>query len=154
MSLNYSHNQVLYFYSLSRTSYVSIVCCLFLMFLLSGCSTAKKIQHLPQLLTIKHYADSKAQIEKDVEKQDRLFDELIQEIGNDPFRYETADQIEERFGSPIFKRQKESHGKMLVEWLYRYQKVFDGDKVYMYFDEQGKLVNLEYVKQKGLVSSI
>lgn len=103
---------------------------------------------MPQLLTMKGYADGQGRIARDVEREDRLFDELVHEIIEDRFQYKKAGKIEKRFGSPIFKRPAMYQGRELEEWLYRYAKDFEGNKVYMYFDEQGKLVDFEYVNSK------
>lgn len=115
---------------------------------LSGCSTVKKIQHLPQLLTLKSYSDSQGSIKKEAEQADKMFDELVVEIEAGQFDYQTAAQVEKRFGEPVFKREAEYQGKMCGQWLYRYTKDFDGDsgKVYMYFDNDGMLMNVDYVK--------
>jgi len=115
---------------------------------LSGCSTAKKIQHLPQLLTIKNYSDSQDRLAKDVEASDRLFDEMVTEIEAGAFDYQTAVEVQKRFGEPVFKREAECQGKMCEQWLYRKAKDFSGEsgKVYVYFDGEGRLVKLDHVK--------
>lgn len=101
---------------------------------------------MPQLLTLKGYSDSQDRIKKDVEQQNKMFDELVQEIQDGEFDYETAEQVFKRFGDPVYRREAEYEGQTLEQWLYRYAKDFSGDKVYIYFNGTGQLVNFEYVK--------
>ncbi|MEW5894260.1 MAG: hypothetical protein AB1650_00635 [Candidatus Omnitrophota bacterium] len=122
-----------------------LVSCIFF----SGCSTVKKIQHFSELMTLKRYSEAQDAISRDVEMQDRLFNELRQEIETGKFNYSNAKCVKKRFGVPVFKRIKEYKGQAAEQWLYRYAKDFKGDRVYMYFDGTGKLIDLEYMKISG-----
>lgn len=115
---------------------------------LSGCSTVKKIQHLPQLLTLKNYSDSQGSIKKEAEQADKMFDELVVEIEAGQFDYQTAAQVEKRFGDPVFRREAACQAQACEQWLYRKAKDFSGEdgKVYLYFNNEGQLVDFEYVK--------
>ena len=116
-------------------------------FLFSGCSFVKKVQHMPQLLTLKRYSESQDKIAKEMEEQNRLFDEMAAEIEQGTFSYQTARQVRRRFKDPVFRREAEYHGQMLEQWLYRHGKDFSGDKVYFYFDGKGNLAGRDYVKE-------
>lgn len=130
------------------TLHLTCVLCL-VSSVLSGCSTVKKIQHLSQLLTIKRYSDGQDQITRDVTAQNKMFDEMIVEIGRGGFNYKTAEEVFDRFGEPIFARDTEYQGVMTEQWLYRYAKDFKNEhgKVYCYFDDEGKLINFDYIKR-------
>jgi hypothetical protein len=141
MFLRFKKNRFFTFHFSLVTLHLFVVC-------LSGCSTAKKIQHLPQLLTLKSYSDSQGSIKKEAEQADKMFDEIVVEIEAGQFDYQTAVEVQKRFGEPVFKREAEYQGQMCEQWLYRKAKDFSGEdgKVYMYFDNEGQLVNFEYVK--------
>ena len=148
MVLNYKNN---YFFgccffscALRSTLFVIIVSCV----LFSGCTTVKKIQHMPQLLTLKRYSESQQQIDADAKQRNELFDQLVGEIEQGVFDYDTAYKIEKRFGAPIFSRDVDFKGVMREQWLYRYEKDFSGNRVYIHFDDDGGLVDVEYVKSQ------
>lgn len=113
--------------------------------LCSGCSTVKKIQHLSPLLTLKNYSDEQEKIAFYVERQDRLFDELVAAIKAGSFTEKKAKEIRARFGNPVFVRPMEYQGAAREQWLYRYAKDGKGDKVYFYFDTDGNLLDFVYV---------
>jgi len=117
---------------------VSVVC------VFSGCSTVKKIQHMPRLLTLKRYSDSQDRIAEEAREQNRLFDEMAAEIERGEFSCRTARQVRRRFKEPVFAREVTRNGRTLEQWLYRHVKDFSGDRVYMYFDEKGSLVDLNF----------
>ena len=127
--------------------FLSVACSLWSVIFFSGCSPVKKIQHLSQLLMLKNYVESQGEIGKAVKQQDALFDEMRSEIEEGSFRYLDQRQILQRFGDPVFKRATEYQGKSAMQWLYRYAKDFDGDKVYLYFDDGGKMIDFEYIEK-------
>jgi hypothetical protein len=147
MFLRYQNNR---FFSLRSALCALLFPCvlvpLCLCILLSGCSTVKKVQHLPQLLTLKDYSDSQERLSEEVGKSDNLFNEMVEEIESGNFAYQTSRQIERRFGEPVFKREREYQGRTCEQWLYRHAKDFSGDKVYVYFDD-GQLINVEHDKK-------
>ena len=50
------------------------------------------------------------------------------------------------YGEPLGKREIEKDGKKLERWNYRYQmKYFESEKVYLYFNEEKRLVGWEHV---------
>ncbi len=112
-----------------------------------GCSMVKKVQHLPELLTLKNYADSQDEIAKNAAEQNQMFEEMVAAIDAGQFDYSTRDAVMTRFGQPTFRREMEYQGQVCDQWVYRHVRDFRGDKVYLYFDGQGQLMAMEYIKQ-------
>lgn len=112
----------------------------------SGCGFVKKVQHLPQLLTIKRYSDEKTEISQEVIEQNQRFDRLAASIKDGSFKkYAAAANVRRDFGSPVFARVVERDGRPVEEWLYRYATEYkDTDKVYLYFDFKGALLDSVY----------
>ncbi len=48
--------------------------------LFSGCSFVKKMQHLPQLLTLKRYSQEQSDLSEEVKKQNQQFETLLSSI--------------------------------------------------------------------------
>ncbi len=112
---------------------------------LSGCA---KLTHLQELLTLKSYSDDQALQDRYIERQDRQFEELLQTVQGKKglSEYPTKTSFMRHFGEPIYIKAMEKNGQVLEQWLYRYQmKYFESDKVYVYFDSQGNLVDWIYV---------
>lgn len=111
-----------------------------------GCGFVKKVQHLPQLLTLKRYSDEKTEISQEVIEQNQRFDRLAAGIKNGSFKkYAAAAAVRRDFGSPVFARVVERDGRPVEEWLYRYAAGYkDTDKVYLYFDFKGALLDSVY----------
>jgi hypothetical protein len=98
---------------------------------------------MSQLLTLKRYSESQDKISKEVEAQNKMFDELQAAVESGQFTCQSAREVKRRFGDPVFKRKVDYQGQTAQQWLYRYAKDFDGSKIYMYFDDHGALINLE-----------
>lgn len=128
-----------------RSSCVLVLLCSCVLF--AGCTTIKKVQNMSQLLRLKDYSESQEEIAKDVETQNQMFDEMVEKIEAGRFGYATAKDVFEQFGAPVFLRVMEFEGEIAEQWVYRYAKDFGGDKVYVYFDESGKLINFDYMKR-------
>jgi len=122
---------------------VVYVLCFVLCVFFSGCSFVKKMQHLPQLLTLKRYSQEQSDLSEEVKKQNQQFDALLASISGGGFKeYKTAVRVRREFGSPVFSRVTERDARPVEEWLYRYAtKYKDTDKVYLYFDFQGNLLD-------------
>lgn len=114
------------------------VCCL------SGCA---KIAHLQELLTLKAYSENQDQKASYVEKRDAQFRKLVEAARETDMReFENQKLILKSFGEPIFKRNIRRDTAVYEQWMYRYQtKLTGSEKVYLYFDPQGKLSDKEYV---------
>lgn len=115
---------------------------LFLACALSGCA---KLAHLQELLTLKGLSDNQAAQQKYVEKQDKRFEQLLEAVkANRMNEFSDQKAFLKAFGEPIFKKSTDTSGQ---KWLYRYTaKLFGSEKVYLYFDQSGKLLNYEHVK--------
>ncbi len=112
----------------------------------AGCGFVKKMQHLPQLLTLKRHSEEQAEISQEVVEQNQRFDRLAASIKDGSFeKYTGAVDVRRDFGSPVFSRVVERDSRPVEEWLYRYATEFkDTDKVYLYFDFKGALLDSVY----------
>ncbi len=111
---------------------------------LMGCA---KLQHLQELLTLKHYSDSQEQTEKFIEGQDQKFNNLCKVVQeNRLFDYPDEKSILKNFGEPVLITPVVKDRRSLSQWLYRHciSKV-PSDKIYLYFDDQKKLVDWERI---------
>jgi hypothetical protein len=120
---------------------ILIVICVFF---LTGCA---KISHMQELLTLKAYSEDQARKDNYVEKRDTQFKNLIMTARDKGMEgYENQKQILYDFGEPVFKEPINREGVVYERWMYREQVKFVGsEKVYLNFDQQGKLANWEYV---------
>ena len=112
-----------------------------------GCT---KVKHLPQLLTLKAYSGEQESIENYVHTQDDLFAQMLADINSGDIKlFTTKEEFLGRYGDPIYEKEEQHDGVFVRKLLYRNQKEFFGsEKVYLYFDEQGRLLNLEYIPGK------
>jgi hypothetical protein len=113
--------------------------------LLSGCA---KLRHMDQLLTLKGLADEQAQLKKYTEGQDKKFESLLAEMEAGTLdRYATKKKILRAFGDPVYSRAVLKDGRALESVLYRRPTNFFGaEKIYLYFDADGALVQSEHVE--------
>ena len=111
---------------------------------LSGCT---KVKHLPQLITLKSYSEEQESLEDFVHNQDDLFAQMLADIGSGDIKlYPTEEMITGKYGDPIYAREEQRDGMPVMKLLYRNQKEFFGsEKVYIYFDKKGQLLDLDYV---------
>ncbi|MCF7870146.1 MAG: hypothetical protein K9L69_02795 [Candidatus Omnitrophica bacterium] len=113
-------------------------------FLFSGCALFTKA---PQLLTLKRLGDSQKLMEGDIEKKKKNLAKLINDIRADKLKKGIAyNRFIRLYGEPVLEKSisKDSKEKRL---LYRHPiKYFDTDKVYLYFNQEAKLIAWEYVK--------
>ena len=123
------------------------VCLILLSFVFSGCA---KITHMQELLRIKAYSDNKDQQEEYVQQQNKNFEKLLEVVKAEGLdQYATQKKISKAFGAPVFKRDVTLNEKESEMWLYRYStKYFGSEKVYLYFDERGKLEDWEHFVPK------
>ena len=114
---------------------------------LAGCT---KVQHLDQLLTLKALSDEQAAMSKEVEAANKNFNEMAAAVQSGAIsQYKTQRSVRRKFGEPILIDQEQKEGDVVEVWLYRYATQFFGsDKVYLYFDTQGKLKEWKFLKAK------
>ena len=123
-----------------------ILTCLILLPLLSGCA---KIEHLPQLLTLKSYADYGDAADKYVDQTNELFVKLKGDIAGEHLKVGTASaDVLTTYGKPILKERISARDAAAAQekWLYRHPtEFFKSDKVYLTFDSVGKLAKWDLV---------
>ena len=122
--------------------------CFFLILILltfQGCAT---VSHLQELLTMQSLSDNQTHQEKFVQKENERFEKLLDAVkSNRLSEYPDQESFLQAFGEPIFSKERKREGKKVEEWLYRYAaRLFDSDKVYLYFDESERLIDFEYVQ--------
>ena len=119
-----------------------------LIFIVSGCA---QLSHLDQLLTLKASSDNRALQHKFVKSQDKNFTDLLAAIKDNTIRQFTdKKQFLKKFGAPVVAHPSVREGKPVEVWLYRYAvRFFDSEKVYLYFDDQGKLLSLEHLRPEN-----
>jgi hypothetical protein len=106
-------------------------------FFLNGCA---KMQ---PLMTLKKFGDNQAQIKKYLEKQEALFDKLIEDVRGNQIKIGTSKRVFMiSYGDPVVIRPHEETGEELI---YRHPtNYFSSDKVYVYFDKGKKLIRFVY----------
>jgi len=129
-----------------------VIILILISFILTGCRT---LEHLDELLTLKDYSESKDATDSYVKNQDAKFEELLKAVNDGTIdKYKTKKTFKIAFGEAVFEREIEKDGKALNECLYRYStKYFESDKVYVYFDEKGMLIEWKLVKKEENSSS-
>lgn len=121
----------------------SLSICL-LLFIISGCA---KVQHLPELLTLKGVADAQVAMAKEVTAADKKFDALAADVKTGKIAdYKNRKAIVRKFGPPILSEERMKDGALYNVALYRYATQFFGsDKVYLYYDGSGALKKWEFI---------
>ena len=119
-----------------------IILSAFIVIYLEGCSS---LRYTEQLLVLKRLSDSQRNINNYLGEQEKFFEKLLADIKKEKIELGTSkDDFLTNYGKPVLIRKdfKKSMGEV---FLYRYPtKYFNSDKVYVYFDRFGKLVNLEH----------
>ena len=107
--------------------------------LLSGCASSGRME---RLLTLKALANEQKNLNAYIEEQDKKFESLLEAARKGAIdQYVDRESIKKNFGDPVYVKQVEHNGESQEEWLYRYvTKFFDSEKVYLYFNGEGKLV--------------
>ena len=114
-------------------------------FLSSGCSI---LGHLDELSTLGDYSRDKDNQGKEVKLINDHYDALVKAINDKQMdSFSTQVDIRTTFGEPITIRLIETKDKKFERWTYRYAVIKQAkDRVYLYFDEKGKLVKYEQEK--------
>ncbi len=112
---------------------------------LTGCA---KLNHLEELLTLQELSIEQDRQIKFVEGQNGNFDRLLKAMEDGSFsQYTEQRDFLNKFGPPVYSREVSKDSQVLVKWVYRYSnQSFDSEKVYLYFDREGKLVDWKHVK--------
>jgi len=110
----------------------------------SGCAV---IKNMDKLVILQRVAMDAEEMDKIVDAQIENFKVMLEEIQLGEFdQYKNEESIVAKFGDPIYiveiKRDSQKH----KFYLYRNPvKYFNTDKVYIYFDISGKLVDWQLV---------
>lgn len=118
---------------------------LLLVFLLPSVSGCTK---LGKALTLKALGTNQEMQDLYVRKLDKKFEHLLEVYHSGGLdAYADKDALKAEFGTPLIARDQIYQGKPAECWLYRYHtKPFDSDKIYFYFNGQGKVLDYKFVK--------
>ena len=111
--------------------------------MLCGCA---KLAHLNELLTLKSVSDNQRQIQIYLEKQEKGFTKLKDDIKNNRLKQgQFKRSIISKYSEPVLIEKPEPENAGIKEiLLYRHPtNYFKSDRVYLYFDESGRLVSWE-----------
>ena len=120
---------------------------------LTGCA---KLSHLPQLLTLKAYSENKDEQQDYVQKHDTNFEKLLKAVADNSLAQDKDKKsVLREFGDPILTQRLVRDNVTVDRLLYRYAtKYFDSEKVYIYFDKKGKLLDWKHVVPKVTESEV
>ncbi len=106
---------------------------------LSGCTI---IENLDEISILGDYSREKDNQHRLVKSINDLYDALTKAIAQRAIReYKDESSFVHSFGEPILKKDLSDGGQ---RWLYRYAIYrFAKDKVYVYFDRNGKMIKWE-----------
>ena len=127
----------------NKIDMIKILSLFFILFFLTGCA---KLEHLPELLTLKDLSNDRDQQDLYVRNHDESFERLVNAVKDKSFdQYKNKKSFLEAFGKPLVTEQVSLDGESLEKWLYRYTtRSFGSPKVYLYFDRSGKLKRWQY----------
>lgn len=116
---------------------------LLISFFISGCSVVDKGR---ALMTLKRLGDSQEQMERYVQRQDELFQQLVKDIEEGRLKTGLSiDAIKRTYGEPVLTRKAQKSDLFETVLLYRHPtRYFNTDRVYLQFDSSGILVGWEY----------
>lgn len=111
----------------------------------NGCAI---IGHLNELSTMGEFARDKDNQNKIVNLNNSHYDALMAAINaKEMVHFTNQAEIRNTFGEPIVIKTITVDGKIQEQWLYRYAVIKQAkDKVYLYFDDQGKFLNYKQEK--------
>ena len=113
-----------------------------------GCYGCSILNHLDEILTLGDYSRDKGAQHKLVDGIDARYDALVAAMkSGDIKKYPDQKAIRRAFGDPILIKGIDDHGRSQEQWLYRHALPMKAqDRVYLYFDQQGKLFKYEQEK--------
>ncbi len=117
----------------------------FILMLGYGCST---VTNMDKLLQVKSLSDNQVMQQKLVEQQNKKFKALLDAVNSGRLQgYPDQQSILKAFGEPIYVQMLQDGGKAKEKWMYRYsEKLMGSEKVYLYFDATGQLIDFKDVK--------
>ncbi|MCK4809680.1 MAG: hypothetical protein KAS99_01930 [Candidatus Omnitrophica bacterium] len=128
--------------------YIFIITFPFLLFVLSGCTA---IRYSEQLLTLKAIGKSQREIQQYLDKQERLFYQLTEDIKNKRLKPGISKvKIIRTYGDPILSKAVDNDPSIKERLLYRRpMRAFTSNRIYLYFNNSGKLSYWEYMPFSG-----
>ena len=123
-----------------------------LSFLLTGCA---KIEHLQELLTLKDLSDDRDQQDIYVKNHDESFERLLAAVKtNSLSQFPDKKSFLRDIGKPVLIKEVIGNGESLERWLYhRSTKSLGLPKIYLYFDQTGKLKYWQYFARDEKIDS-
>ncbi len=114
--------------------------------LLIACAGCSSILPVEQIMRLKGYSDEKNRLHRLVDQQNKKFESLLAAISSGTLqKYSDQKSIWKNFGEPVFSKQINMDSSVYTVWMYRYStKLIGSEKVYLYFDPQGKLKSYDY----------
>jgi hypothetical protein len=108
-----------------------------------GCSVTNNFDEITRLQS---YSNNKDRQESGVKAQDQKFEKILAVAKGSGFsQYPDRRSILKNFGKPVFSRWVTKDEIQSEVWLYRHTTQYFGvDKVYIYFDDRGKLQRWDY----------
>ncbi len=109
---------------------------------LAGCNA----RHAAEIMRLQDAASNKKEQIRVVRSINKRFDALLAAVRDKTIdTYKTKEDFLEHFGEPIFIKRYTDPDGYAERWLYRYAEDFwRSDKIYIYFDAQGKAVQWEH----------
>lgn len=103
------------------------------------------MEHLDELLTLKSVSDSQRDIDIYLQKQEKGFSRLMNDINNNQLsKGKSRRSIIQDYSEPILV--KKTNGENSIREILLYRKpteCFNSDRVYLYIDNKGKLAYWE-----------
>ena len=123
-----------------RNNLLILIC--LIVWLAGGCAL---LSNPGGVLALKRYSDNQDQIQRYVDKQEKLFNKLLSNLKDEQLNTGMSKkQFIRTYGEPVLSWQADGPDKGEV-LLYRYPtKYFNTDRVYAYFGESNKLTRWEY----------
>jgi hypothetical protein len=111
--------------------------------LLCGCA---KLAHLDELLTLKSVSDNQRQIQIYLDKQEKGFNKLKEDIKNNRLKQgQFKRSIINKYSEPVLTEKPAPEDVGVKEiLLYRHPtNYFKSERIYLYFDESSRLLSWE-----------
>jgi len=122
------------------------LCLLIIVLTLSGCA---KLAHLRELLTLDALSKNQTKQNEYVEAADARFEKLLAAVREEKGgEYPDKAAVTEAFGKPVYVKDITEGGRTMERWLYRYAVYYSREKVYVYFDGDGRKVRWQLMPSK------
>lgn len=115
--------------------------------MLWGCA----IQHAEEIRRLQKLARESVAQSRDVRRSNEHFKALLEVVVQDQMhKYNHQKDFLDHFGPPVFTKEVKGQDKAQELWLYRYyEQMWGSEKVYLYFDQAGFLVQWEHRDSLG-----